>query len=51
MRDAVAQVPVLNAIRDIIPTFDSDPDFRSSYDCKLLIPEIVTCRRIPLLSF
>jgi len=50
MRDMAAQVSVANALRGAIPKFDSDPDFRSSYVSKLLIPAIVTCRALRLLA-
>jgi len=42
MRDAAAQTAVANALRSVVPKFDSDPDFRSSYGSKLLISEIFT---------
>jgi len=48
MRDATAQISVLNALRAAVPKFDSDPDFRSSYGSRLLILKsrfYVSCRR------
>src|SRR5258706_12525491 len=42
MREATARVSVANALRRVVPKFDSDPDFRSSYGSKLLISEIFT---------
>ena len=42
MRHVAARISVANALRNAIPKFDSDPDFRSSYDSKLLISGVLT---------
>src|SRR5882757_2271357 len=42
MRHVAARTSVPNALRNAVPKFDSDPDFRSSYDSKLLISIVLT---------